>query len=422
MPPKKLLKSKKKKAEAKEPPFPVPRDLSVRAPIDAHDGVLGIEHADVTARIKAVHMDLVLWKISEAVRAGDLDLELSDHGIDALPDAVYELPWLQVLDVSRNRFVNDVFEDLHRLPSLRAVDLSTNLLHGPLGDAAGGLPATMEELCLDENVITALPESLAALKAMNWFSARRNLLTAFPAAVLAAWTGLAHLDLRANKLKELPAEIGNCTALETLFLANNELTSLPDTLANLPHLSVLHVQRNALTALPDALADCVSLTDLDVSFNKLAALPPVVCASLTAMRKLHAAGNKISVLPPEIGAMTALEVLSLAGNSISSLPEDVGALTNLREIYMNGNPLSSLPASVAGWTVLVEASFKGCKLKSLPAEIATAWTKVAVLDVRAKKKDTCKIAPEFKNAPLMRKVHMLGVITAKAKKKKAAKK
>lgn len=45
-----------------------------------------------------------------------------------------------------------------------------------------------------------------------------------------------------------------------------------------------------------------------------------------------------------------------------------------------------------------------------------------VLDVRAKKKDTCKIAPEFKNAPLMRKVHMLGVITAKAKKKKAAKK
>jgi hypothetical protein len=45
-----------------------------------------------------------------------------------------------------------------------------------------------------------------------------------------------------------------------------------------------------------------------------------------------------------------------------------------------------------------------------------------VVDVRAKKKDTCKIAPEFKDAPAMRKVHMLGVVLAKAKKKKAAKK
>lgn len=50
--------------------------------------------------------ELVLWKISEAVRSGDLDLDLSDRGLDTLPEEIFDLPWLQVLELSKNRFVN----------------------------------------------------------------------------------------------------------------------------------------------------------------------------------------------------------------------------------------------------------------------------------------------------------------------------
>jgi hypothetical protein len=50
--------------------------------------------------------DLVLWKLSEAVRNGDLDIDLSDSGLDELPEEAFDLPWLQVVDLSKNRFVN----------------------------------------------------------------------------------------------------------------------------------------------------------------------------------------------------------------------------------------------------------------------------------------------------------------------------
>lgn len=80
--------------------------------------------------------------------------------------------------------------------------------------------------------------------------------------------------------------------------------------------------------------------------------------------------------------------------------------------HTNHTCFGSMCGSIRANTVV--ASLTQC------SEISTSWSKVSVLDVRAKKKDTCKIAPEFKDSPMMRKVHMLGVVVTKAKKKKAA--
>lgn len=47
----------------------------------------------------------MLWKISEAVRTGALELDLSEASMDELPEELLELSWLNVLDLSRNFFV-----------------------------------------------------------------------------------------------------------------------------------------------------------------------------------------------------------------------------------------------------------------------------------------------------------------------------
>lgn len=47
--------------------------------------------------------DLLLWRISETVSTGALDLDVSDHSLSALPEELMEIPWVQVLNASRNR-------------------------------------------------------------------------------------------------------------------------------------------------------------------------------------------------------------------------------------------------------------------------------------------------------------------------------
>lgn len=207
-----------------------------------------------------------------------------------------------------------VFAHLKILPGLRALDLSVNLLNGPLADDAGAaLPADLEELSVDENVLTALPETLAGLKKMTWFSARKNLLTAIPPACLASWGAMHHLDLRNNKLKTLPEEISGCTSLVELLLDNNELESLPAGIGKLENLQLLSVRKNALVELPDAIRGCIALVDIELGFNKLPALPDGLFEGCTKLETLSAPSNKIAALQPTIGGLASLRVLNIAG-------------------------------------------------------------------------------------------------------------
>jgi len=60
-----------------------------------------------------------------------------------------------------------------------------------------------------------------------------------------------------------------------------------------------------------------------------------------------------------------------------------------------------------------------CRLRACCRELGESWKGARTLDLRAKKKDACKVAPEVKDA--LRRVHMLGAVITKAKKKKGKK-
>lgn len=409
MPPKKGKKDVKPAAPL------IPRDLSEPNPLDGRDGILGIDNLEVQERVREVQEDLIDWKLSDVMRSGSLELDFREQGLDALPDGLYDLQWLQVLDLSRNLLVNAVFDELKDVANLRAIDLTSNLLASTLPDSFGSLNSKLEELCLDENVIERLPATAANLSALSWVSLRRNLLAELPGSILGAWRKLVHLDLRDNKLKALPEEVGLCASLETLMLTGNELTDLPEALRGCTALLELHVQRNQLTALPLGLGACGALQLLDVTSNKLTELPGGVLAGLGSLRTLFAGGNKITAVPVEVAALRELEVLSLSGNAIKALPDEVGALVHLREIYLANCPISALPPSVVGWTELEQAVFKNCKLKALPAGVEAAWSRTRLLDFRQKKKPICKVGEDIRD--IMKRTRMLGVTFVKPKKK-----
>lgn len=75
---------------------------------------------------------------------------------------------------------------------------------------------------------------------------------------------LRHLDLRGNKLEQLP-EVWTLPKLESLDVRDNKLRMLPEELASMPSLRALHVEGNPLRedGVPASLLSLVIPPDLD---------------------------------------------------------------------------------------------------------------------------------------------------------------
>ena len=74
------------------------------------------------------------------------------------------------------------------------------------------------------------------------------------------------LDLRKNKLDELPSTMEYLFALGELLLGGNNLSRLPEAFA-LPNLSILYAEQNRIKELPSSLTNCTKLTRLNLANN-----------------------------------------------------------------------------------------------------------------------------------------------------------
>jgi Leucine-rich repeat (LRR) protein len=81
------------------------------------------------------------------------------------------------------------------------------------------------------------------------------------------------LNLKGQKLKQVPTEVFNFPNLTQLYLSNNQITALPEEIGKLSYLTVLDVSKNKLTALPSSIGNMQQLASIDFSQNKITTLP-----------------------------------------------------------------------------------------------------------------------------------------------------
>lgn len=144
------------------------------------------------------------------------------------------------------------------------------------------------------------------------------------------WDGhVKGLYLAENNLTgEIPAEIGNLTALEFLDLSWNQLNgSIPEEIGNFKNLRYFSLSQNQFNStIPESIGNLSKLQTLSIDNSKIN-----------------------GPIPESIGNMSALEYLNLGNNQLSgSIPESIGKLTSLHDLWLNDNELTgTLPASMA---------------------------------------------------------------------------
>jgi Protein tyrosine and serine/threonine kinase/Leucine rich repeat len=193
--------------------------------------------------------------------------------------------------------------------------------------------------------------------------------------------GIKRLDLAAS-LTEFPIEIFDLAgSLEILNLSDNRLRSLPADLGQLTKLKVIFLSNNDFEAVPEVLADCPNLSMVGFKSNKIRVLGENVLPLGT--RWLILTDNQLAQLPKSIGQLQGLQKLMLAGNQLRSLPDEMAACQNLELIRLAANRLESLPNWLLTLPRLSWLAYAGnpCCNANLPATVPTiSWADLTLAD------------------------------------------
>lgn len=233
------------------------------------------------------------------------ELRLSGHDLPVIPSSFAYLTSLRVLQLRRNK-IQRIEDDVFALPDR--------------------VMSVLEELDLEYNELTALPESIGNLKRLRVLRASNNRLETISDSISALSESLVEISLAHNHFEELPSGFSSLALLCKLDLAYNRLTRL-DTVdfTRLQHLHSLRCSMNQLSELPPSLAK-TPLQELTIAGNRFTSLPPTILELKGSLTCLRIQSNKIFRLPEEFGELTKLELIECDGNPFRSPPPEVMAL------------------------------------------------------------------------------------------------
>ncbi|XP_032428432.1 leucine-rich repeat-containing protein 40 isoform X1 [Xiphophorus hellerii] len=224
-----------------------------------------------------------------------LQLRLSHNKLSSLPTEVCSLNNLRSLTLQQN-LLETVPEEIGELGNLTELDLSNNLLKR-LPSSVGRLSA-LQKVSLCHNKLSSLPDSLGQLANVKLLDCSHNELTDVPVS-LAGMLALEQLYLRHNKLRRLPQL--PAPSLREVFAGNNRLELLEaEQLSCLSAVTLLELRDNKIRNLPEELTLLLTLTRLDLTNNDISISLPASLSLLPNLKVLLLEGNPLRGIRREL--------------------------------------------------------------------------------------------------------------------------
>ena len=185
-------------------------------------------------------------------------------------DLINYFPKIDFTDAVDGYHLTELPHEIKQLPYLQRLNLSRNRLsQGTIRNLCTWLSILLE-LDLSYNELTELPREIQQLSHLQKLVLSCNDLSQDAIRNLCSWLpNLVELDLGGNELTELPQEIQQLSHLQKLVLSCNDLSQ--DAIRNLcswlPNLVELDLSRNELTELPQEIQQLSHLQRLALMCN-----------------------------------------------------------------------------------------------------------------------------------------------------------
>ncbi|GLU17360.1 hypothetical protein SLE2022_337310 [Rubroshorea leprosula] len=243
------------------------------------------------------------------------------------PNQVFQLPSLQLLDLSYNYYLGGNLPESNQSSTLKYLNLANTNFLGELPHSIGNLKL-LKELDLGScKFYGSIPRSLANLTEITQLDFSSNHLRGQIPDVFGKMHKLTYLSLDANNFGgEIPASIFNLTHLTFLSLSSNKLLGrVPSWLFSLPSLYYLDLQNNCLIGpidhveMPNLLLQQVYLSN-----NEISGSIPSSFFDLVHLIRVDLSSNNLTgtITPDMLLKLVDLEHLDLSNNSLLSLSND----------------------------------------------------------------------------------------------------
>ncbi len=230
-------------------------------------------HLDYTKYIPhqkyAVSESYLLRLINEAAQIDASELDLSNLGIQKIPERLKKLTSLKKLNLSQNQLIDFPIDILLAFPELEVLEIRHN--HIEYLPSNVSYLEKLKHLDLSNNEIVHIHSNLFNLP-LRILNLAYNEIYRFPTQIEYTAETLEAFSIRSNFVYEIPEELFECTKLKALDLSFNDLEHLSDKILQLPHLQWLNLEENHFADLPQNIHELQELKLLDLSDNPISML------------------------------------------------------------------------------------------------------------------------------------------------------